>query len=339
MTAAADRRKTGSGRPIVAALVVAGLLGGAALSLATGGRSDVGLSTLWALIAGQGDSIALAAMQNLRLPRAAVAALLGVNLAVAGLILQAVTRNPLASPGILGINQGAALGLVAALAFPGAAGLALDGMAIAGALGAGALTFAIAGGFGGRIDPMRMVLGGVAVGAFAYGAVRFAYTLEDDLARSIVRWTVGDIGDMRWDDARALVTWSLAGSCTAFLLSHRLNMMALGEASSRGLGADPRWTLLGGALAAAALAGASVTVAGPIAFVGLVVPHVARALFGGDHRVLVPASAALGAALMLCADGLSKLLAAPAEVPVGLVAALIGAPYFLYLTMFSEVLE
>lgn len=177
------------------------------------------------------------------------------------------------------------------------------------------------------------------MGAFAYGAVRFAYTLEDDLARSIVRWTVGDIGDMRWDDARALVTWSLAGSCTAFLLSHRLNMMALGEASSRGLGADPRWTLLGGALAAAALAGASVTVAGPIAFVGLVVPHVARALFGGDHRVLVPASAALGAALMLCADGLSKLLAAPAEVPVGLVAALIGAPYFLYLTMFSEVLE
>lgn len=153
MTAAADRRKTGSGRPIVAALVVAGLLGGAALSLATGGRSDVGLSTLWALIAGQGDSIALAAMQNLRLPRAAVAALLGVNLAVAGLILQAVTRNPLASPGILGINQGAALGLVAALAFPGAAGLALDGMAIAGALGAGALTFAIAGGFGGTHRP------------------------------------------------------------------------------------------------------------------------------------------------------------------------------------------
>lgn len=184
-----------------------------------------------------------------------------------------------------------------------------------------------------------MVLGGVAVGAFAYGAVRFAYTLEDDLARSILRWTVGDIGDMRWRDARPLALWSLGGGLAAVLLAHRLNMMSLGEVASRGLGADPRWTLLLGAVVAASLAGVSVTVAGPIAFVGLVVPHVARTLFGGDHRVLVPASAGLGAALMLCADGLSKLLAAPAEVPVGLVAALIGAPYFLYLTMFSEALE
>lgn len=156
---------------------------------------------------------------------------------------------------------------------------------------------------------------------------------------SIVRWTVGDIGDMRWRDAGPLAGWSLGGTLVALLLSHRLNMMSLGEASSRGLGADPRWTLLLGAIVAAALAGSSVTVAGPIAFVGLVVPHVARALFGGDHRVLIPASAAIGAALMLLADGLSKVLAAPAEVPVGLVAALIGAPYFLYLTMFSESLE
>lgn len=325
-------------RPV--ALIILILLAGAAGSLATGGRSDVGLATLWHLVTGSGgEDLALATMRDIRLPRAAVAALLGANLALAGVLLQAITRNPLASPAILGVNQGAALGLVVALAFPAATGLALDALAIGGALGAGLVTFAIAGGFSGRIDPVRMVLGGVAVGAFAYATVRFAYTLEDDLARDVLRWTVGDIGDMRWSDARALAGWSLGGAALTGLLSQRLNMMALGDASARGLGADPRLTLVLGALAAAALTGASVAVAGPIAFVGLVVPHVARALFGGDHRVLVPASAALGAALMLVADGLSKWLTAPAEVPVGLVAALIGAPYFLYLTITSEALE
>ncbi|MBD3625103.1 MAG: iron ABC transporter permease [Rhodobacteraceae bacterium] len=323
----------------VVLLLVLVVVLGAAISLATGGRSDVGLHTLWQLLAGGGESLATATMRDIRLPRSAVAALVGINLALSGVILQAVTRNPLASPAILGINQGAALGLVVALAFPAASGLALDGMAIAGAIGAGAATFAIAGGFGGRVDPLRLVLGGVAVGAFAYAAVRFAYTLEDDLAQSVVRWTVGDIGDSRWSDAVPLAVWCAGGTLATVLLSHRLNMMALGEASARGLGADPRWTLLAGALAAAALAGSSVTAAGPIAFVGLVVPHVARGLFGGDHRVLIPASAALGAALMLVADGLSKVLAAPAEVPIGLVAALIGAPYFLYLALFSEALE
>lgn len=318
-------------------LLVAGLGVGALASLAFGGRSDVGLGTLADLMTGRADETARATMRDLRLPRAGVAAALGANLALAGLVLQAITRNPLAGPGILGINQGAALGLVAALAFPGLGGL--DLMAMLGALGAGALTFAIAGGFTGRVAPMRLVLGGVAVGAFAYAAVRFAYTLEDDLARSVVRWTVGDIGDVRWSDLRAILPWSIGGALAALALSHRLNMMELGEASSRGLGADPRWTLLLGALVAAALSGVSVTLAGPIGFVGLVVPHVARALFGGDHRRLVPAAMAIGAALMLFADGLSKLLAAPAEVPIGLVAALIGAPYFLWLTIFSKALE
>ena len=259
MTAAADpgRRRAAAGllAAAVVLLLVLVVVLGAAISLATGGRSDVGLHTLWQLLAGGGESLATATMRDIRLPRSAVAALVGINLALSGVILQAVTRNPLASPAILGINQGAALGLVVALAFPAASGLALDGMAIAGAIGAGAATFAIAGGFGGRVDPLRLVLGGVAVGAFAYAAVRFAYTLEDDLAHSVVRWTVGDIGDSRWSDAVPLAVWCAGGTLATVLLSHRLNMMALGEASARGLGADPRWTLLAGALAAAALAG------------------------------------------------------------------------------------
>ncbi|MEY8119790.1 FecCD family ABC transporter permease [Falsihalocynthiibacter sp. BN13B15] len=307
-------------------------------SLVTGGRSDVGVTDIFTLLTGAED-IAATTMRDIRMPRTAVAALVGVNLALAGVVLQALTRNPLASPAILGINQGAALGLVAALVFPSATGLALNSMAVAGALAAGAATFAIAGGFGGRIDPLRLVLGGVAVGAFSFAAVRFAYTLEDDLAHAVIRWTIGDIGDMRWHDAAPLAVFTLVGTQGGVALAQRLNMMALGDASARGLGADPRWTLFLGAVLAAILAGASVTVAGPIAFVGLVVPHLARVMFGGDHRVSVPAAAALGAALMLVADTLSKLIAAPSEIPVGLVAALIGAPWFLYLTLTSEALE
>lgn len=321
-------------------LIALALLFGFAFSLATGGRSDIGWHTIWQFFTGNSQNeLAIDTLRNIRLPRASVAALLGINLALSGLILQAVTRNPLASPSILGINQGAALGLVAALAFPQATGLSLDAMAIVGALTAGTLAFAIAGGFKGRIDSLKLVLGGVAVGAFAYSAVRFAYTLEDDLARSVVRWTIGDIGNVRWNDAKMLTIWGLGGVIATYLLSHRLNMMSLGDASAKGLGADPRWTLLLGAVIAAALAGVCVVAAGPIGFVGLVIPHISRAIFGGDHRILVPTSALAGAALMVFSDAISKVIPAPTEVPIGLIAALIGAPYFLYLALFAEGVE
>ena len=250
---------------------------------------------------------------------------------IAGLALQAITRNPLASPAILGINQGAALGLAISFVVPGLAGLSPDLLAAAGGLLAGFMTLAIAGALHGRMDPLRLILGGVAIGALAYAMVRFTFTLEDDIARSVVRWTVGDITDIRWPAVRRLALWAVPGSLAALALSHRFNLMALGQASAQGLGADPRVTLLLGTLLAAGLAGACVSVAGPIAFAGL--PHLARLLFGGDHRVLVPVVVLLGAALMLGADGLSKVIAPPVEAPVGVVAALIGAPWFLLQTL------
>lgn len=316
---------------ISAASLVAVILGSILFSLSTGGRSDVGLSEIL-----QPDGLAVTVLCDIRLPRTCAAALLGVNLGLAGLILQAITRNPLASPAILGINQGAALGLAIGVVVPNALGLPLDVYALVGAFAAGVVTFAISGGFSGKIDALRLVLGGVAVGAFSYAMVRFTYTLDDDLARTVVRWTLGDITDIRWPEAQRLAYWALPGLIAALALSQRFNLMALGQASARGLGADPRVTLLLGCIVAAGLAGASVTVAGPIAFAGLIVPHIAKLLFGGDHRVLVPAVALLGAALMLIADGLSKTLTAPIEAPIGVVAALIGAPWFLWQTIFAR---
>ena len=326
MAATLGRKRAPLWLPI--AILSAAVVGGALYSLSTGGRSDVGFADIWSP-----EGLAGTVMADIRAPRTVSAALLGVNLGLAGLILQAITRNPLASPAILGINQGAALGLALGVVVPGLTALPPDAMALMGALLAGVVTFAISGGFQGRMDPMRLVLGGVAVGAFSYAMVRFTFTLEDDLARTVVRWTVGDITDIRWPEARRLALWGAPGVLAALALSQRFNLMALGQASARGLGADPRLTLLLGTVLAAALAGASVSVAGPIAFAGLVVPHLAKMLFGGDHRILVPATASLGAALMLVADGLSKTLTAPIEAPIGVVAALIGAPWFLWQTL------
>lgn len=315
------------------------LVSGALASLATGGRSDVGLVDLGGLFNGAERSLSQSVMFDIRIPRTLVAAFIGINLALSGLILQAITRNLLAAPSILGVNQGASLGLVIGLLFPGFAGISLNILAIAGALLAGTTTFAIAGGFSGKINPLRLILGGVAVGAFAYALVRFSYTLDDDLSNQVIRWTVGNIGDMRWHDAWPLALWCVAGIGATAALSHRLNLMALGDASARGLGADPRFTLLLGAVLAACLTGSSVAVAGPIGFVGLVVPHICRSLFGGDHRVLLPATILTGAMLMVMADAISKWVNAPFESPVGVIVALIGAPYFLYQTLTAKDLE
>lgn len=304
---------------------------GTLFSLATGGRTDVRLADIF-----RPDALAQTVLFDIRMPRTCAAALLGVNLGMAGLVLQAITRNPLASPAILGINQGAALGLALGVVLPNTIDLPLDFYALTEALTAGVVTFAISGGFGGKIDSLRLVLGGVAVGAFSYAMVRFTYTLDDDIARSVIRWTDGDITDIRWSETKRLAVWAVPGFLASLVMAQKFNLIALGQASARGLGADPRITLLLGTVVAAALAGASVTVAGPIAFAGLIVPHLAKFLFGGDHRVLVPTTALLGAALMLVADGLSKTLTAPIEAPIGVVAALMGAPWFLWHTIFAR---
>lgn len=310
-------------------ILICVLATGALASLLTGGRGDVGLAQLSGLFAGEAASTAEQTMRDIRLPRSLAAAFLGINLGLAGLLLQAVTRNPLASPAILGINQGAALGIVLGLTIPALS--AVPGWVLASGFGmvAAFLTFAIAGLLSGRIDTMRLILGGVAVGAIGFSAVRLGFTLEDDIARDVVRWTVGDIADLRLAQALRLAAFAAPGLVLTYLMAHRLNLMAMGHATSHGLGFDPRQTLLLGTALAALLTGISISVAGPIAFVGLVAPHIARWLSGADHRQLVPTVATLGAALMMWADALSKLWPQTEEIPVGIVAAMLGAPWLL----------
>jgi len=305
----------------------------ALLSLAIGPRSDVSLANVLQLLLVDDGSLARSAVVDLRLPRTLVAGLIGVNLALAGLALQAVTRNPLASESVLGINQGAALGVAIGLVVPALVVVNPGVMAILGAIMAGMVTFGIAGGLGGRLDSMRLVLAGVTVGAFSFALVRFTFTLEDNLARTMLTWTAADISATRLDQVLPLAGWALGGLAASVAMAHSFNILALGDGASHGLGVDPRRRRFAGALLAAILTGASVAAAGPVMFVGLVMPHLCRLWFGPDHRVLVPAVALGGAGLVLAADVLSKLVRFPYETPLGIICALIGAPYFLYATL------
>lgn len=302
---------------------------GALASLLTGGRGDVGLPELAGLFAKTPAGAADQIMRDIRLPRTLAAALLGVNLGLAGQLLQAVTRNPLASPAILGINQGAALGIVLGVTVPVLTHVPSWVLATGGGMGAAFVTFSIAGLFSGRIESMRLILGGVAVGAIGFSAVRLGFTLEDDIARDVVRWTMGDIADLRMPEVNWLTAFAGPGLILALLLAHRLNLMAMGHAASHGLGFNPRQTLFLGTVLAALLTGVSISISGPIAFLGLVAPHIARRLSSNDHRRLVPLVALIGAALMVWADALSKLWPQTEEVPVGIVVAILGAPWLL----------
>jgi iron complex transport system permease protein len=314
-------------------LLATAVLLAALLSLTIGARSDVGIANVLQLLLIDDGSLSRSAVVDLRLPRTLIAGLIGINLGLAGLALQAVTRNPLASESVLGINQGAALGVAVGLVVPSLLVVNLDVMAIIGAVMAGIVTFSIAGGLGGRLDSMRLILAGVTVGAFSFAFVRFTFTLEDNLSRLVLSWTSADISSARFDQALPLVFWAAGGLLVSVFMAHSFNILALGDGASQGLGVDPRRARFVGAMLAAVLTGASVAAAGPVMFVGLVMPHLCRLWFGPNHRVLVPAVALGGAGLVLLADVVSKLVRFPYETPLGIICALIGAPYFLYATL------
>lgn len=314
-------------------LLAIAVLFAALLSLVIGQRSDVSLANIVQLLLVDDGSLARSAVVDLRLPRTLIAGLIGVCLGLAGLALQAVTRNPLASESVLGISQGAALGVALGLVVPGLMVVNLDVMAILGALVAGAVTFTIAGGLAGRLDSMRLILAGVTVAAFSFALVRFTFTLEDSLARLVITWTSADISSSHFEQALPLAGFAFVGFVASMGLAHSFNLLALGDGASHGLGTDPRRIRFLGALLAAILTGASVAAAGPVMFVGLVVPHLCRLWFGPNHRVLVPAVALSGAGLVLFADAVSKLVRFPYETPLGIICALIGAPYFLFATI------
>ncbi|KRS15698.1 FecCD family ABC transporter permease [Roseovarius indicus] len=268
---------------------------------------------------------------GLRLPRAVMAVLLGTALGVAGAVCQAVMRNPLAEPGLLGINAGAALAaMVVIVQVETVPERLLPVVTFAGAVGMTVAIFLLAWRQG--TTSLRLILIGVGLSALAGAGASFISTFGDiSLVQRAMVWLSGSLQDSRWIKVQTLFAWAAVPMLVIWLAARELDLLSLGDDVARGRG--QRVNLLRGLmmLGCALIAGAAVAAAGPIAFVGLAAPHIARALTGRSHVTLIPASALTGALIVLAADIVARRALAPVQLPVGVVTALLGAPFFGYL--------
>jgi iron complex transport system permease protein len=299
------------------------------LSLAIGAR-QIPLGEVVDVLQGQSGTRAADVVNDVRLPRTILVALVGATLGLAGGLMQALTRNPLADPGLLGVNAGASAAVVTAIGLLGiTSATGYVWFAFAGAALASVLVFAIGSMGRGGATPVRLASAGTALTA-AFIAYIYAVTLTDPfLLQRYNAWSVGSFSGRGYDEVRMALPFIALGALIAFLLARTLNAMALGDDSARSLGAHAGRARIAGAVAITLLAGAATAAAGPIAFVGLTVPHVARALTGSDQRWVLTYSVVLGAILVLCADVLGRVLARPSEVQAAIVMAFIGVPVFI----------
>ncbi len=273
-------------------------------------------------------------LATLRAPRSYAGLLIGASLAVSGVLMQGLTRNPLASPSILGINAGAACFMaLASIGVPFFSQLNPIINAVFGALLSGGAVMLLGGFFSARSHPLRLVLAGIAISALLIGLTRASVILADDMAYSVLHWLTGSLSAV--DSQQWQQLWPLAtlGLVLAMGLARNLNLLALGDEVAVGLGGNIRLTRLISGLAVVLLAGTSVAIAGPIGFVGLLVPHLVRPIVGHNYHILIPVSALCGAALVTWSDALSRAIAFPAETPVGVITALLGTPCFIAIAM------
>lgn len=306
-------------------MIVASTIGSQRLPLgaslcALSGRSNCGLT-----------SEEQAILFDLRLPRILLAGAVGMCLAAAGAGYQALLRNPLAEPYLLGVSNGAAVGTMMALVFFGAHEWSRPVLAFAGALFATLVVYQLARGRAGS-TPERLILAGVIVTTFLSSAIVFITTMMDATRiRSFTFWLLGDLSGTT--TKLLAVTLIVAGVGVALLAAHArpLNLLMLGERDAFDLGVEVGRVRLTVFVAASLLVGASVAASGSVGYVGLVVPHLVRLSFGGDNRVVIVAAAIAGAAFVIVADTIARTVIAPRELPVGAITALIGAPLFIYL--------
>ncbi|MFB2556346.1 FecCD family ABC transporter permease [Herbiconiux liangxiaofengii] len=268
-----------------------------------------------------------------RAPRVAMAVVAGAVLAAAGAMLQALVRNPLADPYLLGINSGASTGVaVVVLAVGGGGALLFSGAALAGAIGAVLLVLLLAGASS-RRGPFRLVLAGLAVG-YALNAVTSFLVFSSDspeAARSVLFWLLGSLAAVQPASLAAAALAGAVGLTALILIAPLTDALASGDDSARSAGIDPERTRLALMVGVSAMVGVTVAAVGGVGFIGLVVPHLARRLVGGRHRLVLPVSALLGAMLLVAADTVARTALAPQEIPVGVITGILGAPFLLLL--------
>lgn len=269
-------------------------------------------------------------LATLRAPRAYVGLLIGASLAVSGVLMQGLTRNPLASPSILGINAGAACFMaLSAIGMPLVSAINPILNAVCGALLSGVAVMLLGGFFSSRPHPLRLILAGIAISALLVGLTRAALILADDMAYSVLHWLTGSLSSVNAEQWQQLWPPVLIGLILAMSLARNLNLLALGEEVAVVLGSNIGLTRIVSGITIVLLAGSSVAIAGPIGFIGLLVPHLVRPIVGHNYHLLIPISALVGAALVAWSDALSRSIAFPTETPVGIITALLGTPCFI----------
>ncbi|MBM7539970.1 FecCD family ABC transporter permease [Amphibacillus cookii] len=330
------KKKGLASRPVIATIILIGGIIGLLLAIGISvsmGAAEIDVRTVWSAVF-QYDSTLVPhqIIQETRLPRVIGAALVGASLAVSGSIMQGMTRNPLADPGLLGLNAGAAFMLAICFAFfPGLSYLYIILFAFVGAaLGAG-LVFGVGSLAKGGLTPMRLVLAGAAVTALLVAlseGIAIYYRINQDLAF----WNAGGVSGAKWENIKIMSPWVILAILGAIVLSKSITLLSLGEEIAVGLGQKTGMIKLFGTLIILILAGSAVSVIGAVGFVGLVIPHITRFLVGYDYRWIIPCSAVLGGVLVVLADLAARMVNPPQETPIGALIAVIGVPFFLYLT-------
>ncbi len=316
--------------PPLAALLAAGVglaVGGDALSLSR---------IVQALANPHAHDVAHTILWQLRMPRVLCAALVGSALALAGVQLQGMLRNPLVDPYLIGTSAGAAVAIAFALAF-GIALSVLPAIGFLGGLGASLLVAALAR-RGGGIDPTRLILAGVAISALLAASVALLSVLARSISFQLTlqAWLIGSLAGRGWSDLRFALPYAVVGALVAIGNIRSLDALRIGDVRARGIGLDierAQWSILG---SATLLTAAAVSLAGMVGFVGLIVPHLARRVVGSDARALLPASAFLGAAMAISADAIARSVIAPRELPLGIVLAFAGIPIFIVIYLRRE---
>ena len=302
------------------------------------GSARLPLSTVWAALTAPDGSIDHATVLTLRVPRTLLGLLVGAALAVAGALMQGLTRNPLADPGILGVNAGAGFAIVLAVALLGVTRISeYLWFGFLGAIAAGVVVYAVAARGPGGATPLRLTLVGVALSAVLTG---FSHTLSMLNTQTFDRmrfWGAGTLADRPDGTIEAVLPVILIGLLIAATTARGMNALALGDDLARSVGSRVGWTRARGMLAVTLLCGAATAAAGPIGFVGLMVPHAVRFLVGPDQRWILPFSLVLGPTLLLTSDVLGRVVAPPAELQVGVVTAFIGAPVLIALVRRTRV--
>lgn len=284
---------------------------------------------IWNVFIAPASNEAYQIIYNIRVPRVLVGALTGINLALAGCILQGVLRNPLADPGIIGVSAGAGLAAMSVMIlWPGLMAL-VPAAAFVGALLAAGIVFLLSWDRG--IQPLRLILAGVALAAFFGGGMSALMVFHSDKVQGTVNWMAGGFQGRSWNHVQMILPYSLVGVLGTMLSYRHLNALQLGDEVAKGLGIRVEKTRFFLVVLAALLAASAVSVAGLLGFVGLIIPHIARMLVGSDFEYLMPCAAVLGATIVVAADTVARTIFSPVEVPVGIFMAFLGAPFFIYL--------